>query len=551
MKKVSIYFLVFLMALPAMAQNHKKINSKIESVTVFLQGAQINRKAVASLTKGRKTIVFSGLSRYVSPSSVQIKGEGAVTILAVSYQTNYLKKPKVSERIKEMQDSVKMLKSQYELQSKMYQALEQESQMILANKSIGSQNAGVDAAKLEQMANFFRKRLQEIYTKMYRIKEDNQLRQNEIRRLQQQIQQSQQNYQKVVGEIIVDVNVKQNTNAKFDISYQVQNAGWYPQYDIRAKDVHHPVELHYRAMIHQNTGVAWKNVKLKVSTGNPSDNNTYPTIYPWYLSYYSGSSSRNNNVMWDYALDVQEVAPVMAEDEDGSSSVGTYRKAESKSKSLEMNNSSKYTTLTNNQTASIYEISIPYTIASSNKTVNVKISKKMLDADYRYYSIPKLSPYAFLQALISGWDNLNLLPGTVNIFFEGTFVGKSRINPANIEDTLSISLGKDPSIVVQRTKIADKSGSAVLGGSKKVNVGWTISIRNGKKEKINLLLMDQIPLSRDKEIEVTLNNSDSAVLDKETGFLKWELEIAPGSKVSKSFDYTLKYPKKYTVPVQW
>lgn len=255
--------------------------------------------------------------------------------------------------------------------------------------------------------------------------------------------------------------------------------------------------------------------------------------------------------MWDYALDVQEVAPVMAEDEDGSSSVGTYRKAESKSKSLEMNNSSKYTTLTNNQTASIYEISIPYTIASSNKTVNVKISKKMLDADYRYYSIPKLSPYAFLQARISGWDNLNLLPGTVNIFFEGTFVGKSRINPANIEDTLSISLGKDPSIVVQRTKIADKSGSAVLGGSKKVNVGWTISIRNGKKEKINLLLMDQIPLSRDKEIEVTLNNSDSAVLDKETGFLKWELEIAPGSKVSKSFDYTLKYPKKYTVPVQW
>ena len=550
MKRISIYFLMFIMALPAMAQNQKKISSKIESVTVFLQGAQINRKAVANLNKGRKTIVFSGLSRYVSPSSVQIKGKGAVTILAVSYRTNYLKKPKVSQQIKEMQDSVKMLRSQYELQTKMYQALEQESQMILANKSIGSQNAGVDAAKLAQMADFFRKRLQEIYTKMYKIKEENRLRQNEIKRLQRQIQQSQQNYQKVVGEIIVDVNVKQNTNAKFDISYQVQNAGWYPQYDIRAMDIHHPVELHYRAMIHQNTGVAWKNVKLKVSTGNPAANNSYPTIYPWYLNYYSRSSA--NNGMMNYELEAVPVRAAEGTYDDASSSEPVYeKKAGAKSKSLEMNNSSKYTSLTNNQTTSIYEISIPYTIASSNKTVNVKISKKMLDADYRYYSVPKLSPYAFLQARISGWDELNLLPGTVNIFFEGTFVGKSRINPKNIEDTLNISLGKDPSIVVQRTKIADKTGSVALSGGKKVNVGWTLSVRNGKKEKIHLLLMDQLPLSRNKDIEVTLNNSDGAIVDDETGFLKWDLEIDSGSTISKSFDYTIKYPKKYTVPAQW
>jgi hypothetical protein len=67
----------------------------------------------------------------------------------------------------------------------------------------------------------------------------------------------------------------------------VSNAGWYPSYDIRAKNITEPVELRYKANIHQNTKEEWKNVQLKLSSSNPSLGNTAPKLKPYYLNYYS------------------------------------------------------------------------------------------------------------------------------------------------------------------------------------------------------------------------------------------------------------------------
>ncbi len=523
----------------------KNVPSKIKEVTVFLNGAQVYRTASASLTKGRTEVVFSGLSRNVDPRSIQVKGNGKFSIMSVRHQLNYLKKARLDKRIKEMQDSVKLLQSEIDLQGRYYSALNQEAEMLLANKAIGGANSGVDVAKLKELADFYRSRLKDIYARMYQINKENSERKLTMRKLQQQINQSRQNYQTAVSEIVVDLNVEQNTQARFNFNYLVHNAGWYPQYDIRAIDAHHPVDLHYHAMVRQNTGVEWKNVKLTISTGNPSANGVIPELSPWYLNYYIPAlrGARANGVAYDgyYADSIEviemeaESAPVMAVEQ----------------KSLKAKSSANYTKVQENQTAALFKISIPYTIPSSNKTVNVEISKVQLPAEYRYYCAPKYALDAFLQARITGWEELNLLPGAVNIFFEGTFVGKSRINPRNLEDTLNISLGKDPSIVVSREKIKDKTGSRTIGSNKKMNVAWEISVRNGKKEKINLIIQDQIPLSRNKEIEVSLNEQSGASLNPETGFLTWKIELAPSEKAVKRFDYTIKYPKKYVLSNQW
>ena len=542
MKKLIIITLIALLAIPSIAQ--KNVNSKIKKVTVFLQGAQIHRTASTSLKKGRTDVVFSGLSTALDANSIQVKGKGNFTIMAVYHQINYLKKAKVDKRIKEMQDSVKLLSNKSNLQNQFYQALNQEAQMLLANKAIGGTNTGVDVANLKAMADFYRTRLKDIYTKMYKIKQENAKRNAKIQLLNQQIQQSRRNYQTTVSELVLDLDVKEASQAKFDITYLVRNASWYPQYDIRATDVHHPIELHYRAMIRQNTGVEWKNVLLTVSTGNPSNNGVIPQLNPWYLNYYLNQQGRKMEKSYeedaDVAYDMLEEVPVME------------AKATPVPRSMgSANNSSNYTRVSVGQTTTQFKISIPYTIPSTNKTINVKIQKVELVADYRYYCVPKLSLDAFLQARITGWEELNLLSGNVNVFFDGTFVGKSHINPQNLSDTLDISLGKDASIKVERTKIKDKTGKIVIGSSKKMNVGWEISVRNGKSEKINITIQDQLPLSRIKEIEVELNKKDGAKYTAENGFLTWDLVIDAKKSVKKSFNYTVKYPKKYILSNQW
>jgi uncharacterized protein (TIGR02231 family) len=550
MKKIILIALVAFLVLPAMAQ--KNVNSKINKVTVFLQGAQIYRTATTSLKKGRIDVVFSGLSTRLLANTVQVKGKGDFTIMSVHHQINYLKKTKLDKRIKEMQDSVVLLTGEKNLNQQFYNALNQEQQMLLANKAIGGTNTGVDVANLKSMADFYRSRLKDIYTRMYKINLENGKRSQKIAVLNRQIQQSRANYQTTVSEIVVDLDVKENTQAKFNFSYIVQNASWYPQYDIRAEDAHHPIQLHYRAMIRQNTGVEWKNVKLTVSTGNPNSNSVIPQMNPWYLNFYLNTPNRKmpskrsksytNDDKYDADIALEETAEPVYATAPLAAPVAALGNA---------NNSSNYTVVNVGQTTTLFNISIPYTIPSTNKTVNVKIQKVELPADYRYYCVPKLSLDAFLQARITGWEELNLLSGNVNVFFDGTYVGKSYINPQNLSDTLDISLGKDQSIIVKRDKIKDKTGKVVLGSSKKMNVGWEISIRNNKSEKINITFQDQLPLSRIEEIEVELNGKDGAKYVKERAFLTWDIEIAPKKSVVKQFNYTVKYPKKYILSNQW
>ena len=546
MKKTILILLVSLLWVPLKAQ--KNVDSKIKKVTVFLQGAQITRTATSSLKKGRTEVVISGLSTVLDPNSIQVKGKGNFTLMSVRYQINYLKKSKLDKRIKEMQDSVQMLQNKKSLNQQFYNALNQEQQMLIANKAIGGANTGVNVTDLKALADYYRVRLKDIYTKMYNINSDNQKLAKKINKLNMQIQQSRANYQTTVGEIALDLEVKENTQAQFTINYLVRNAGWNPQYDIRATDVHHPVQLQYRSLIHQNTGVEWKNVMLTVSTGNPNRNSIIPTMNPWYLSYYNNSYK---------AKTLSRSQPMQAElleiedDMEISSSPTLDSKGAANSGSPIANNSSNYTTVNNSQTTTLFKISIPYTIPSTNKVVNIKIQKVELNTSYRYYCVPKLSLEAYLQARITGWESLSLLPGKVNIFFDGTFVGKSYINPHNISDTLDISLGQDQNIKVERTKIKDKTGKVVLGSTKKATIGWDISVRNGKSDKISITIQDQIPLSNIEDIEIILNNKDNARYTKENGFLIWDLEIEPKKTVKKSFNYTVKYPKKYTISNQW
>jgi hypothetical protein len=41
-------------------------------------------------------------------------------------------------------------------------------------------------------------------------------------------------------------------------------------YDIRAKNITEPIQLIYKANVHQDTKEEWKNVKLRFSSSNPN-----------------------------------------------------------------------------------------------------------------------------------------------------------------------------------------------------------------------------------------------------------------------------------------
>jgi len=112
-----------------------------------------------------------------------------------------------------------------------------------------------------------------------------------------------------------------------------------------------------------------------------------------------------------------------------------------------------YTTMTDNYVQAEFEIKLPYTIPSDNKTHIVAVMNKELPTKYVYKAIPKLDMNAYLTARVTGWEDMNLLPGQATLFFAGTYVGQTYLNSVETNDTLSLTLGQDKSIVIKRENL--------------------------------------------------------------------------------------------------
>lgn len=188
-----------------------------------------------------------------------------------------------------------------------------------------------------------------------------------------------------------------------------------------------------------------------------------------------------------------------------------------------------------------------YTILSDGKSNSVEIKDVLIPADYQYYCAPAFDKDAFLTAKIIDWESLNLLEGEANLFFEGTYLGKSLINPMISTDTMEISLGRDKGIQITRVKLKDFSKKQFLGSNRIEQRTWEISVRNNKKQPINLILQDQYPISNRKEISVERIENEGAILDEIEGFLTWNLNIMPSTEKKVMFKFLVKYPSNLDI----
>jgi len=523
--------------------NNTPVKSDIKKVTVFLSGAQVTRTATATIPIGQTDLVFEDLSQNINSNSIQVKGTGDFTILSVKHQFNYLKNQVKTKELIALEDSLESLNSSLLYQQSLLDVFNSEKNMIIANQSIGGSNTGVKIDDFKAAAEFFRTRLSEINLKTITTNSKIKKIQENITKVNSQLSMFNSKRNTPSSEIVVSISSKIRTTGTFEMSYTVTGASWYPSYDLRATDVNNPISLSYKANITQTTGEEWKNVKLTLSTGNPAQNSSKPIIYPWYLYVYNTYDRGKNKSYLLSGTTKTTNAPCMAKEEEKSGSA---------MEQLEMDASTgaDYTTIEENATNFEFEISIPYTISSDGKTVIADIQNYTLPATYEYYCAPKLSVSAFLLAKVTGWEDYNLLSGNMNLYFEGTYVGKSYLNVKDTKDTLDFSLGVDDNIVIERKKQKDYSSKQLIGANRKVSYAWEISIRNKKKTPITIVVEDQVPLSTDKQIEIEKGETKSAKYDETTGIISWKQTIKSAETQKLNFNYTVKYPKDKRVDLE-
>lgn len=542
------------------AQKEKKIESKIEQVTVFLQGAQIKERGKITVEKGMTKVIFEGMSPYFDKNSIQVKGKGEFIILDVAPRIHYpTPEPvktttipvTVQKEINTLRDSIENLTWQIKEIDNELASYTLEKNLLLNSGVVKGQSVKDSMAALKVAMDYMRIKLPEInklILKTERKKYDAQISLNRMNDRKSELENYNNNAgfavksTAPVNQIVVSISSDIPTTGYLDLSYMVSQAGWTPSYDLRADDVSAPVKLTYKASVFQNTGVEWTDVKIKLSTINPNRSNVKPILAPWYLSYYQPIVRTDASKFKDKAN-----APMSY----GNAYNGPTPSSKAETVAYEdmddAEHISNYATMSDNLTMVEFDLKIPYTIASDGQPNLMAIKSEEIKTTYEYFVVPKLDLEAYLVAYLTGWEDMNLLPAVANIYYDGTYVGQTRINPAIMSDKLELPLGRDNGIFVARKKTKDEDKDKALSNERTKLLTYEISVRNMKSVPIKIVVEDQVPLSNMEEVKVEVLDHGKSELIAETGKLRWVLELPAKESRKQSFSYQLKYNKDKTL----
>lgn len=204
-------------------------------------------------------------------------------------------------------------------------------------------------------------------------------------------------------------------------------------------------------------------------------------------------------------------------------------------------------TVTKGTTRVLYRLKQKFSIPSDNKPHTAQIDGLQIDADFKHFTAPVEFDKAFLVSEITGWEEFNLLDGIVSLHVDGSYIGETSLNSGLAEDTLTLSLGTDASIIIERKELREKNKRSFFSNKKLQQKSYEIKVKNTRSSSIFVTVQDQIPVSSNKEIEVELVESTDAKLDEDTGILEWVVEIPSGETWETSFTFSIKYPNYQTV----
>ncbi|MEY3443456.1 MAG: hypothetical protein RLZZ519_1737 [Bacteroidota bacterium] len=508
--------------------------SQITDVTVFLSGAQVSEEATIALVKGDNIVVFEGLATNIDARSIQAAAPDIVLINSVRHEVNFMKEQVQTPRIIRLQDSLRLIQEKTEVLINEKTVLTQENALVLANQSLSGEQKGVSTDELRKAADFFRTRLRDINERLLQNQRAQTKLAEDRNRITQQLQELNFEKNKPSNDIVVKLKCDYARTVKVGIRYFVPDAGWAPSYDLRAKDTESPITLDYRADVWQTTGVQWNNVNLTLSSGDPLQGGTKPELVQWNLSFGQPG----------YAIYDKIVAGKM----DAAGQVNEYSGGQPGREQERTTTLADYTTMRNTATTAEFAISVKQDVPSDGKHQQVSVQSATLPALFEHYAVPKLDKDAFLIARITGWESLNLLPGNVNIFFEGTYITAAYLDPTYTTDTLDFSLGRDKKVIIERNMLKDYNAKKDIGTNRERTFGYEFVVRNTKKSVVHLKLMDQVPVSQDESIEVKDIDISGAKKDEATGLLTWELELQPAATQKFKLIYSVKHPKKKVVP---
>lgn len=529
------------------------LDTQIHAVTVYRDRALVKRRGKIQLTGAETEIIIANLPLTLQSDSIRVKGIGntPVRLLGVRTETVYKAEP-VEERIATIVAEIEALNRQKEtLQNRVNTLALQQGFVISLNektinyiaRSLAKQETDLDAT--HNLLEFIGDRHLNYSTELMEVRQEQKELDKQINVLQKRLNQLQKPTQTQSYSIFISLEARDAGEFVLESSYVVNNASWMPLYDLQVNSQKQTISLDYLAEVKQNTGEDWFGVSLTLSTAKPGLGSLPPKLNPWFIDFPKPPPAprleRSAPMM-----NVRRVTTESLEDElmafeasvDESMSPGS---APQDAEIVTANVEKAGNIVT-------FKVSQGGDIPSDNNPHKVTLFRDEYPANLDYIAIPKLVSFAYLQAKMTNpQTGVTLLPGQANIFRDEEFVGKTSIPNIAPGQELTIDLGIDEGIQIERDLIERQVDKKLIGGQRRITFAYKVTVTNLKDTAVNLIVKEQIPVSRNEKLKVKLIQTQPKIEPQSLGILEWNLTLNPQTQKEISYQFVIEHPPEENV----
>ena len=195
-----------------------------------------------------------------------------------------------------------------------------------------------------------------------------------------------------------------------------------------------------------------------------------------------------------------------------------------------------------------YVIGGRVSVDNTGTAKKVRIATDQFDAGLQAITVPRLDPNAYLTAAFTMKGDAPYLPGVVNLFRDGMFMGQGILPQLSAGEDTKLGFGADDLIKVKRAEVKRNSGKeGIITSSNVQELAWDMSVTNLHDVTIPVTVIDRKPFSTQSDVIVEtlagMTVPSVTDLDKKRGVLAWNFELEPKTKKDIKTGYKVTAPE--------
>lgn len=289
MKQLTLLLILLGIISESLDARQQQIKSEIRHVTVFSEGAQVNRISSLELKAGFMEVVIGDLPINMDQSTIFVK-PGAAKVRSIQFKVNKHDRasdlPVTQEIDAENRAAIDLLEKENSLLNVKLEVIKQELEFIQSNRNVSGSLK--DYVAIKSMNEYYRVRLDSLLNSQWNINEQKLANSTQIDFIKKLVNKQSrlniypsQSIKAPTGELWLTLESDNAHREQLEISYYTKQASWIPTYDFRIENVNSPLEATCIANVVQQTGEDWENVEVTVSTANPKVSTRAPDMRLW------------------------------------------------------------------------------------------------------------------------------------------------------------------------------------------------------------------------------------------------------------------------------